>query len=186
MSRTLTANQLTAIASQKNRIFWLFRLDTDLPLLLTTCYKDITYNSETYLSDGFIIEMPVFDLDFDLKVRRYNFKLSNVNVFNTGYFLLFPPYYRKIDVYKFWLDDNGALIDNPVNVFSGYFAKFSNTTDQSSGESIQEIEAVSEFVDFERINGRQSNDASQQSIFSGDTGLRHSEVKYENLPWGRP
>jgi len=186
MSLTLTANQLAAIASNQNKTFWLFKLNTDLPLLLTNCYKDIDYNSETYLSDGFILEMPTFDIDFDLKVRRYSFKLSNVNTINTGYFFLFPPYYRKIEVWKFWLDANDAMIDSPIKIFNGYFANFSNTTDQSTGESIQELEAVSDFVDFERVNGRQMNQASQEAVFSGDTGLRHGELKYENLPWGRP
>lgn len=186
MSRTLTANQLAAIASDQNAMYWLFRIDLDVPLLLTTCYKDITWNSEDYLSDPFILEVPTIDDDLDLKIRRYNFKLSSVNNINVAGFLLDPPYFRKIDLYKFWLDSSGAMIDDAVLRFSGYFAKFSNNFDQSTGESVQEIEAVSEFVDFDRLNGRQCNNESQQAIFPGDTGLRHAETKYDNLPWGRP
>ena len=186
MIRTLSAAQQTAIAAEKGAMYWLFRVDTDVPLLLTTCYKDVTYNSETYQSNGFLLKIPTIDDDLDLKVRRYTFELSNVNQINTAYFLLDPPYYKKVDLYKVFIDSAGALIGDPILRFSGYFAKFSNTLDQSRGDNIQKIEAVTEFVDFDRINGRQSNSASQQRIFSGDTGLRHSETKYEDLPWGRP
>jgi hypothetical protein len=185
MIRTLTAAQKTAMASNASRHYWLLRVDTGTPLLLTTCYKDITYNSETYLSGGFFLKVPNIDDDLDLKVRRYSFTLSAVNQANTAAFLLTPPYFKKVDLYKFWIDSAGALIGDPILRFSGYFANFSNKMDQSSGTSEMTIDAVSEFVDFERVNGRQTNDDSQQRIFSGDTCLRHSETKYENLPWGK-
>lgn len=185
MIRTLTAAQQTEIAANESRHHWLFRVDTGTPLLLTTCYKDVVYNSETYLSSGFLIGLPNVDDDLDLKVRRYKFKLSAVNQANTAAFLLTPPYFKKIDLYKFWLDEAGVFIGDPVLRFSGYFSNFSNKFDQAKGTSEMEIEAVSEFVDFDRVNGRQTNDSSQQRIFSGDTGLRHSEVKYEDLGWGK-
>jgi len=186
MIRTLTAGQKAAIASDKATHYWLFDLDTDVPLRLTTCYKDIVYNSNTYEAGSFLLDLPTIDDDFDLKVRRYSFKLSNVSQINTAYFLLIPPYYKRVRLYKFWLDSSGVMIDDPILRFSGYFAKFSNVMDQSSGESEQEIEAVSDFVDFDRKNGRQTNSASQERLFPGDTGLRHAETKYEDLPWGRP
>lgn len=185
MIRTLTAAQQTEIAANKSRHYWLFRVDTGTPLLLTTCYKNVTYNSETYQSSGFMLDIPLIDDDLDLKVRRYKFKLSAVNQANTAAFLITPPYFKKVDLYKFWLDAAGAFIGDPILRFSGYFASFSNKIDQAAGTSEMTIDAVSEFVDFERINGRQTNDDSQQRVFSGDTGLRHSETKYENLPWGK-
>lgn len=185
MIRSLTAAQLAEIDANQSRHYWLFRVDTGTPLLITNCYKDITYNSETYDSGGFLLEFPPIDDDLDLKVRRYKFKLSAVNQANTAAFLLSPPYFKRVDLYKFWLDSDGALIGDPVLRFSGYFASFGNKMDQSKGTSEMTIDAVSEFVDFERINGRQTNDSSQQRIFSGDTGLRHSETKYEDLGWGQ-
>ncbi len=186
MIRTLTANQKTALQSDMVNIYWLFRLDTDIPLTLTTCYKDIDYNSETYQSGGFLLKIPAIDDDLDLRVRRYKFVLSAVNQINTAYFLFDPPYFRKVNLYKIILGLDGAVIDDPILRFSGYFAKFNNNIKPNSSEITQEIEAVTDFVDFERINGRQTNSASQQRVFSDDTGLRHSETKYENLPWGSP
>ena len=148
-------------------------------------------NPDLIVLAGFLLKIPTIDDDLDLKVRRYKFELSAVNQINTAYFLLDPPYYRKIDLYKVYMDLDtatsvGDLIGDPILRFSGYFAKFSNTIDQSRGDNVQVIEAVTEFVDFDRVNGRQSNSASQERIFSGDTGLRHSETKYDDLPWGRP
>lgn len=186
MIRSLTSAQQTEISANQSRHYWLFRVDTGTPLLLTTAYKDVTYNSETYISGAFLLQIPNIDDDLDLKVRRYKFKLSAVNQANTAAFLLTPPYFKKVDLYKFWLDSAGALIGDPILRFSGYFANFSNSMDQSKGTSVMEIEAVSEFVDFERKNGRQTNDDSQQRVFAGDTCLRHSERKYEDLEWGRP
>ena len=186
MIRTLTGGQQAEIAASKSSHYWLLSIDTDIPLLMTTAYKDIDYDGDTYRADTFILDLPTIDDDLDLKVRRYKFKLSAVNQINTAYFLLNAPYYRRVKIYKLWLDSGGAMVGDPIIRFSGYFANFSNKINQSSGESTQEIEAVSDFVDFDRKNGRQSNDASQQRIFPGDTGLRHSETKYENLPWGRP
>ena len=185
MIRTLTAAQQTEISANKSRHYWLFRVDTGTPLLLTNCYKDVVYNAETYDSGGFLLDIPKIDDDLDLKVRRYKFKLSAVNQANTAAFLLTPPYFKKVDLYKFWLDSAGAFIGDPILRFSGYFANFSNKMNQVAGTSQMTIDAVSEFVDFERVNGRQTNDDSQQRIFSGDTCLRHSERKYENLPWGK-
>lgn len=186
MIRTLTANHKTEMAANSSRHYHLIRIDTSPALLLTTSYNNITYNSEVYLSTGFDLVIPIIDDDLDLKVRRYKFLLSSVNQANTAAFLLTPPYFKTVDLYKFWVDSGGSIIDDPVLIFSGYFANFSNKMNQKTGKSEMTIDAVSEFVDFDRINGRQTNDDSQQRVFSGDTCLRHSETKYENLPWGKP
>lgn len=186
MIRTLTSNQLSEISAKGAEFYHLLRLDSSPALTLTTCYKDITYNSETYDASGFLIQVPTIDDDLDLKINKYQFALSAVNQANTAAFLLDVPYYKKIELFKFWLDSDGAMIDSPVSIWAGYFAGFGNEMNQSKGSSEMKIKAVGEFVDFDRVNGRQTNNESQQRIFSGDTGLRHSETQYSKLSWGRP
>lgn len=185
MLRNLSSNQLVQISEANSSFYHLLKISTDIPLTITTCYKDIVFNTETYDSGGFLLGIPSFDEDLDLKIKRYKIQLSAVNQANISDFLSNPPYYRNIDVYKLWLDSNGDQVDSPILRFRGYFAGFSDITDYENGTSVMEIDAVSHFVDFERINGRQTNNASQQKYFPDDTGLRHSETKYNDRAWGR-
>lgn len=186
MPRTLTASQLTAISSHKSQSYYLFKLHTDTPLTITSCYKDIAYNGDTYSSGGFLLEIPNLVDELDLKVIELTITISSVNQINLAAFLLEPPYHRKVELYKIWLDDSGSIIGTPYLRFSGYFSTFEVNEDQSAGKSEMSISCVNEFVDFKRKNGRQTNSASQQKHFPSDTGLRHAESVINELNWGKP
>lgn len=185
MPRTLTAGQTTEINAATSRFYYLFRLDISPALLLTSCYKDIAYNSETYLSSGFLMDLPLIEDSLNLNVVKIDVDLSSVNQANLAAFLISPPYFKKVELFKFWLSSAGAIIDTPIIRFRGYFNAYDVKENQSKGDSIMRISVVNEFIDFQRRNGRKTNNASQQKYFPTDTGLRHSETVINELTWGK-
>ena len=52
-------------------------------------------------------------------------------------------------------------------------------------ESIVGLQIVSNWADFEKKNGRKTNNTSQQRFFSGDLGMDFSSQTVQDIKWGR-
>ena len=42
------------------------------------------------------------------------------------------------------------------------------------------------FYEFEKINGRRTNESSQQQFFPNDRGMQYSSLTVEDIKWGKP
>ena len=47
-----------------------------------------------------------------------------------------------------------------------------------------ELQAASQFADFEKIRGRRTNNESQQIHFPGDRGFEYAPQVVKDLKWG--
>ena len=56
---------------------------------------------------------------------------------------------------------------------------------ETDKESIVGLQIVSNWADFEKRNGRKTNNTSQQRFFSGDVGMDFASQTVQDIKWGR-
>ena len=57
--------------------------------------------------------------------------------------------------------------------------------DESDNSSTVGLSIVSHWADFEKKNGRKTNNTSQQRFFSADVGMDFSSQTVQDIKWGR-
>ena len=77
----------------------------------------------------------------------------------------------------------GSLIADPFLLFDGNLADFS-IEDNGSSASLG-ITATNHFGNFEKRNGRDSSDTSQQRHFASDKGMEFTALTVRDIKWGR-
>lgn len=74
---------------------------------------------------------------------------------------------------------------DPANIFSGRIDSFKVSENPRSGTSTLEWKASSHFADFDRVNGRFTNNESQQIHFPGDRFFEFAYRDPTQITWGR-
>ena len=67
--------------------------------------------------------------------------------------------------------------------FDGRIKDFTISESRASAQLTLEI--ASQFADYERKNGRRTNNASQQRFFASDVGMEFSPQIQTDIKWGR-
>ena len=89
----------------------------------------------------------------------------------------------SVDIFRAFLDDSNAVIADPFLLYKGQIEEFS--IQETDIESIVALSIVSHWADFEKKNGRKTNNTSQQRFFSSDVGMDFSSQTVLDLKWGR-
>ena len=81
------------------------------------------------------------------------------------------------------MNDSNSLIADPFLFYKGKIDGFSiSETDTASTVNLG---IVSHWADFEKKNGRKTNNTSQQRFFSTDVGMNFSSETVLDIKWGR-
>ena len=59
------------------------------------------------------------------------------------------------------------------------------TIQETDTTSSVNLSIVSHWADFEKKNGRKTNNTSQQRFFSGDVGMDFASQTVQDIKWGR-
>ena len=166
----------TSIAS-----FELFELELDEGTeRATNAPFQIEYNSNTYTALGELIGISEVEESTTMQINEVTVTLTGIDPNKNFYTALLGEDYidRPMRIYR-TLYNNGII--GTFTLFSG---RLTNVVANSS-ESIGTIEvtAASNFVDFERIAGRKTNDAEQQFHYSGDTFFEFAPEVLKDLVW---
>jgi hypothetical protein len=113
-------------------------------------------------------------LDFTLSGADQTFisTVLNENVVNDAF-----------TMYRGFLNDSNALIADPFLIYKGTIDTFGIS--ESETESNVTLRIVSHWADFEKTNGRKTNNTSQQRFFSSDVGMDFSSQTVQDIKWGR-
>ena len=91
---------------------------------------------------------------------------------------------KRVVIYRAVLDSDYSFTSNDVfTVFDGTIMNYSIR--ESEGTATVTMTVSSQFADFERTNGRQTNPASQNVHFSTDKGMDFSTQIVKDIKWGR-
>ena len=138
----------------------------------------------SYASNGKLLSFDLVQETGEAKVNQINISLSGTSNTFTDLFLNNPYVDKRVVIYRVFLDDQLQIIDNPVMMFDGEIQTFSiNETGETSTIIVS---SASVFYEFEKTNGRRTNETSQKGFFPSDNGFNFSGLTINDILWGKP
>ena len=182
MSRGLNPDTILELQKNAFNICHIVEFQFDTPQYLTDYGHDITHNSQVYDSSSALLSIASPKESHDLRVNSINLELSGVNQTFISLFLTSNWINKKVIISKAAIN-NGQIVGDPFVVFDGQMTQFEIDEDKKSSRVIVSI--ASHWADFEKTNGRFTNDNSQQYIFPGDKGMEYAANSIRDIKWGR-
>lgn len=183
MARTINSATLTALQADSVRLAHLVRIGFDTELFVTDYAHNLTYDSDEYLAAGHFLSLSDTQESNDLRVGSMSLTLSAVDQAYVSIFLNQNYVNRRIRIWLAILNDNAAIIGDPIKTFDGEVTGYS--LQNSSSTAVINMTAASHWADFERKNGRFTNNNSQQYYFPNDTGMEFAAESIKDIKWGK-
>lgn len=187
MARLINASVITELAKDGFVMVDLatFTFDNDSPaniVRLTSAPFTVNDGTNDFFSSGNLMATSNITESADLRVGTMTFTFSAADQTWVSLFLNNNYTDEKVEYWRALLDSNHAVIGAPLLMFEGRVSGAS-ITDQGRKSEIR-VECASHWANFEAINGRKTNDNSQQAIFSGDLGMEFAHQAIDNIRWG--
>ena len=187
MSRSLTTAIKNELSQKKIRQVHLITINFDTPVNLTDCSFSLTSSvsgsSVTYTASDFVLGITNFTEEVDITKSSIGISLSGADQTFISTVLNEPVINDEVIVYRGLLDNNNALIANPFLLYKGNIENFSIA--ETNKNSQVNLTIVSHWADFEKKNGRKTNNTSQQRFFSTDVGMDFASQTVLDIKWGR-
>jgi len=187
MTRSLTTAVKNELATNDIRPVHLITIGFSIPVNITDCSFSLTSSvsgsSVTYSASDFILGISNHNEQTDLTKATVELNLSGADQTFIATVLNENVTNDIVDIYRGFLNDSNTLIADPFLLYRGNIESFSiseNDTTSSVGLTI-----VSHWADFEKKNGRKTNNTSQQRFFSTDVGMDFSSQTVQDIKWGR-
>jgi hypothetical protein len=187
MTRNLTSTVKTELATNDIRPVHLITIGFSTPVNITDCSFSLTSSvsgsSVTYSASDFILGISEHSEQTDLSKATFNLLLSGADQTFISTVLNENVTNDEVLIYRGLLDDNSSLISDPFLLYKGNIESFEiqETNDTSSVK----LDIVSHWADFEKKNGRKTNNTSQQRFFSTDVGMDFASQTVQDIKWGR-
>ena len=187
MTRSLTSAVKTELATNDIRPVHLITLGFGTPVNITDCSFSLTSSvsgsSVTYNASDFILGISNHTEETDITNSSVSLVLSGADQTFISTVLGENVVNDSVDIFRGFLNDSNALISDPFLLYRGKIDSF----DISEGdkESTVGLRIVSNWADFEKKNGRKTNNTSQQRFFSGDVGMDFASQTVQDIKWGR-
>ena len=187
MTRSLTSAVKTELATDDIRPVHLITLGFSTPVNITDCSFSLTSSvsgsSVTYNASDFILGISNHTEETDITKSSVNINLSGASTTFISTVLNENVVNDSVTIFRGFLDDSNALIADPMMLYKGKIESFD--IQETDKESIVGLSIVSHWADFEKKNGRKTNNTSQQRFFSGDVGMDFASQTVQDIKWGR-
>ena len=188
MTRSLTTAVKTELATNDIRPVHLITIGFGTTVNITDCSFPLTSSvsgaSVTYDASDFIMNVPEFSEQTELSKSSLSLALSGADQTFISVVLNENVINDSVDIYRGFLNDSNALISDPFLFYKGKIEGF--TIGETDTASTVTLDIVSHWADFEKKNGRKTNNTSQQRFFSTDVGMNFSSETVLDIKWGRP
>ena len=187
MTRSLTTAVKNELATNDIRPVHLITIGFGTPVNITDCSFPLTSSvsgsSVTYSSSDFILGISNFTEETDITKTSINLTLSGADQTFISTCLNENVVNDSVDIFRGFLNDSNALIADPFLLYSGQIDTFG--INEQKNESTVVLQIVSHWADFDKTNGRKTNNTSQQRFFSTDVGMNFSSQTVQDIKWGR-
>lgn len=183
MTRAIDAATIAELAKDDFNLATLIKLDFDTPLRITDWDRSITALSTTWTSSSHFLSAGDVTETSELRVNTLNLTLSGVEQSYVSAFLSQNYLDKGIQIYRALLNDSDSVIGSPILIFDGLMTGYSIEDSQDSSDVT--VNAASHWKDFEKENGRRTNDNSQKIHFPSDEGFEFAAKTIKDLKWGR-
>lgn len=181
MSRSISSNLQTQVANDANKICFLIEFNFSTPVRVSTHYKDVTYDSNSYQAGGNFVSLENATESGEVKVEEFGISVTNITSdFRT---LIQGGDYHdvSVNIYIGFFDTNEDLVD-ATTYFSGQIRTASITENKNS--SSVSIVVANHWANWNLKKGRHFTDESQQQVYSGDKGLEYADQTKDDIRWG--
>jgi len=187
MTRSLTTAIKNELATNDIRPVHLITIGFSTPVNITDCSFSLTSSvsgsSVTYIASDFIMDISDFSEQTELSKSSLNLSLSGADQTFISTVLNENITNDTVDIYRGFLDSSNALISDPFLFYKGQIDGF--TIGETDTASTVTLGVVSHWADFEKRNGRKTNNTSQQRFFNTDVGMDFSSENVLDIKWGR-
>ena len=181
MSRGLSTAVKTQLASGSFGIAHLVKLELNSTYYYTDFSNDIADGGNTYSANGFLTSLSGFSETSTMNIGMMNVALSAVNqtivsdVLNNGHL------HRAVTIKRAILDNSYAVTGSFI-IYAGFIEGMSIR--DTKGASAIGFSVANHWADFERREGRHTNDSSQQHFFPNDKSFEFAPKAGKKLIWG--
>ena len=187
MTRSLTSAVKTELATNDIRPVHLITIGFATPVNLTDCSFSLTSSvsgsSVTYNASDFILGISNHTEETDITKSSVSISLSGADQTFISTVLNENVVNDSVDIFRGFLYHYNSLIADPFLLYRGKIDSFDIS--ETDKESIVGLQIVSNWADFEKRNGRKTNNTSQQRFFSGDVGMDFASQTVQDIKWGR-
>ena len=187
MTRSLTSAVKTELATNDIRPIHLITIGFGTPINITdnsfSLTSSVSGSSVTYNASDFIMGISDFTEETDLTKGSIILSLSGADQTFISTVLNENVITDTVTIFRGFLNDSNALIADPFLLYKGTIDNFA--IQETDTDSTVNLGIVSHWADFEKKNGRKTNNTSQQRFFSTDVGMNFSSETVLDIKWGR-
>jgi len=187
MTRSLTTAVKNELATNDIRPVHLITIGFSTPVNLTDCAFPLTSSvsgsSVTYTASSFLLSITNFTEETDITKTSLGLSLSGADQTFISTVLSENITNDEVTVFRGLLADDNTLIADPFLLYKGNIESFN--IQESEKSSAVNLTVVSHWADFDKKNGRKTNNTSQQRFFSTDVGMDFSSQTVLDIKWGR-
>lgn len=191
--RTISvANALQAAAENATAIHFIELQFSGGTLRLTDAPLSITWNAQTWLGTGFALSVGPMEETTDDRAQAIPVKLSGVDQSIIAILLSQFTRGRVVNVWRGWFGANGALVDTPILLFTGFMNEqwaIEETEPQPGSPGTCQITTriTSRFAAMEQRRGIQCNLMMHQAVYSGDLFFQYvTSLQNAKIQWPGP
>jgi len=187
MTRSLTTAVKNELATNDIRPVHLITIGFATPVNFTDCAFPLTSSvsgsSVTYTASSFLLSVSNFTEETDITKTSLVLSLSGADQTFISTVLSENITNDEVTVFRGLLADDNTLIADPFLLYKGNIESFN--VSESEKSSVLNLSVVSHWADFDKKNGRKTNNTSQQRFFSTDVGMDFSSQTVLDIKWGR-
>lgn len=193
MPRDLSLSLQQSLAAKKIIVSDLIEIHLATAVYFTNGPINLVYDSptapdagvNTYLAQGQFLGFGNISETRDIRVSQLDIAFTAVDYTTLGYVLNNDYIDRRVVLYRAVLDANFTL--NAAKVFQYFDGRISDfNITETINECTLSLSVASQFADYEKTNGRRTNNTSQQKYFAADVGMEFAPQIQTDIKWGRP
>ena len=187
MSRGLHSDLVTELATKNINAVHLVNITLGSSNLAFTensfpLTSSISGSSTTYLSSGVLLDVSNVSESQGVQVSRLNLTVTGVDQTYIALVLNNNVIHDEVKIFRAFLNSSGGIINNPFLLYHGFVNSFQIVYNTSTATLKFDLESF--FANSGQVNGRITNNQTQQRFFSGDKGFEFGDQIVIDLKWG--
>jgi len=150
---------------------------------------DLTFNGNTFSAQGDFINISETQLNSQVQINNVNISISALTTSNVLTFATSEIINHNVRIYRAFIDpDTNQLFgdsagENAFILFQGKISGYNVTNNQSFADI--QLQVSSQFVNFNKKNGRRTNLNNFQREFPDDKSMEFSHEALAEIKWGQ-
>ena len=187
MSRGLTTAVVNELATKNINAVHLVNLTLGSTNLAFTensfnLTSSISGSSTTYLSSGVLLDVTSVNESQGVNISRINLTITGVDQTYISLVLNNNVIHDEVKIFRAFLDSSNAIIADPFLIYHGFVNSFQIVDSTTTATLKLDIESY--FANASQINGRITNNSTQQRFFNSDKGFEFADQIIKDLKWG--